>query len=433
MMDSFVSNLRTLSPAGSKYLVAVSGGIDSMVLAELMEDTQQVFGVAHVNFQLRGSDSDADEDFVKSWAAKRKIPFFTTRVETNNYATSQGLSIQMAARKIRYEWFESIRLTNGYDFVVTAHHINDSIETVLLNWARGSSLEAWMGIPASRGKIIRPLLFATRTEIEDFAKNRSLEWREDASNQTDDYQRNLIRHQVIPQLKKINPELEKSWVKQASFLIRDFEVMETSLASWQRTFVTVETNKKRISKKGLKEVGASSFLYRTIHPDGFNRDQSERILTASKGQSGKFFLSDSHRLVIDREELIISPKEEAPESLIINQTGCFNHGGQQLTIEKAAIQALVNTPFSIQVDSNLVSFPWVWRAWKPGDYFVPLGMSGRKKLSDFLIDLKIPLGDKEKVTVIEQNGSIIWVVGYRLDDRFKVHPHTREVFLLTLK
>jgi tRNA(Ile)-lysidine synthase len=433
MIDSFVSNLRTLSPAGSKYLVAVSGGIDSMVLAELMVGTQQVFGVAHVNFQLRGSDSDADEDFVKSWAARRNIPFFTTRAETNNYATSQGLSIQMAARKIRYAWFENIRLTNEYDFVVTAHHINDSIETVLLNWARGSSLEAWMGIPASRGKIIRPLLFATRTEIEDFAKNRSLEWREDASNQTDDYQRNLIRHQVIPQLKKINPELEKSWVKQASFLARDFEVMETALANWQRTFVTFEADKKRISKKGLNEAGASSLLFRTIHPYGFNRDQSEGILTASTGQSGKFFLSDSHRLVIDREELIVFPKVEAPESLIIDHAGWFNRGGQQLTIEKRAFQAIVNSPFSIQVDSDLISFPWVWRAWKPGDYFVPLGMSGRKKLSDFLIDLKLPLGDKEKVTVIEQNGLIIWVVGYRLDDRFKVRPHTREEFLLTLK
>lgn len=418
--------------------MAVSGGMDSMVMLHLFHQAGFSIAVAHCNFQLRGEESDEDEIFVAAKCKKWGIPFHSIRFDTNNYAIQHGLSVQMAARELRYNWFHQVKEKENIDWIATAHHLSDSVETVLLNLSRGTSLDGLLGIAEKNGFVIRPLLFATHNEITNYAAETGVVWREDRSNETDDYQRNFIRHQIIPKLKQVNPDFEQSIAKMVERLSGDGAILTHAIEVWKKQFQRNENDKVILAKKGfepsLDDSYNSALLWRLLRGFGFHFDQSKKIVQALNGQSGKQFLSTSHQLVVDREYLILVPlsSELAEVTIEEGQVDAYM-GNRQLTFLSTTIGGSINNEeAAIMLDIDSLRFPLTWRKWKAGDFFFPLGMTGRKKISDFLVDQKVSLVDKRAVSVLESAGEIAWVVGYRIDDRFKVKPTTEHVLLITL-
>lgn len=418
--------------------MAVSGGLDSMVMLELFRHSSYAFSVAHVNFQLRGAESDADESFLKAKCDQWKIPFYSTRVDTNNYATQHGMSIQLAARQLRYAWFRQLKLENGFDWIATGHHQNDSIETVLLNLTKGTGLDGILGIPEKTTDIIRPILFAGQEEIRNYAVDAGITWREDESNQTDNYQRNFIRHQIVPRLKEINPSLETTFARTLEKLQGSSSLISMALNNWKEKFLSEKKGQVLFNKSGFSGDYNTShnslLLWEFVKEYGFNYDQCQEIIRVLPHQPGKRFLSTTHTLIIDRESLILSKHPIELNEIQIKS------GQQVASLGALTLQLdLIECPFQIStskkiavVDTNHTMFPLVWRKWKPGDYFFPLGMNQRKKVSDFLIDEKVSLPDKESVTVLTCSGEIIWVVGFRLDDRFKLTEKTTKAIQLSI-
>lgn len=429
MKDKFLKQLEVLGllPGGERILLAVSGGLDSMVMLHLFNACGFSVSVAHVNFQLRGAESLGDEQFVKNWCAVHTIPFFVNHFETNNYAIEKKMSIQMAARELRYSWFEEILKRESIRYVATAHHLSDSLETVLINLARGTGMEGMAGIPIKNGSRIRPLLFASREEIENYAADESIAWREDRSNLTDDYQRNFIRHQIIPALKKVNPSLEDTFKETVSKIQSELNILNYDLKAWKKDNWEEEGETIRIRKKGFIPDEGAARLWHCIKSFGFSYSQCEDILRALHGQSGKLFLAINNKLVVDREFLIITPERGRVEEVIIE----LNHesvvlGLYEMRISGTREQKLTSNPNVAMLDADRLTFPLVWRKWRAGDYFFPLGMDHRKKISDFLIDTKISVGEKDFVTVLESGGEIAWLVGHRIDNRFKITPQTND-------
>lgn len=405
-----------------------------MVMAHLFHSCSFTVSVAHVNFQLRGEDSDGDERFVQDWCSQNKIPFFCQRVETNNYAIENKLSIQMAARELRYAWFDKLREQNGFHYIATAHHLNDSIETVLINLARGTGLEGLTGIPAKSGNLFRPLLFATRADIENYAAQQEVAWREDTSNATDDYQRNFIRHHIIPGFKKLNPSFEETTQETLSKIKSEFSLLERDLDVWKKANLIHENHKIRIKKIGLNYLEGAARLWHCIKDFGFRFSVCEDIMKALHGQSGKQFLTHSHKLVIDRDFLELTPIQDNWKEVLIDyeqENGTL--GPWLIEIVKASPRKPSNNLNEASVDLEKLEFPLVWRKWKAGDSFYPLGMTQRKKISDLLIDRKVSLGEKDSVTVLESGGEIVWVAGHRIDNRFRLTESTRAVITFSIR
>lgn len=418
--------------------MAVSGGMDSMVMLHLFLQAGFSVAVAHCNFQLRGEESDEDENFVAAKCKKWGIPFHSIRFDTNNYAIQHGLSIQMAARELRYNWFHQVKEKENADWIATAHHLSDSVETVLLNLTRGTGLDGLVGIAHKNDFVIRPLLFATHKEVANYAAETGVIWREDRSNETDDYQRNFVRHQIIPKLEQINPAFEQSIAKMVERLSGDGAILTQAIEVWKKQFQKNENDKVILAKKGfepnLDDSYNSALLWRIVRGFGFHFDQCKKIVHALNGQSGKKFLSTSHQLVVDRELLILAPLSSELAEVTIDE-GQVNAylGNKQLTfLTTINGSSLFSKENATMLDRASIRFPLIWRKWKAGDSFFPLGMTGRKKISDFLIDQKVSLIEKEAISVLESAGEIAWVVGYRIDDRFKVKTTTEHVLLITL-
>lgn len=391
-------------------------------------------GVAHVNFQLRGEESDGDEELVKSVCQKSAIPIFTTRFSTKDYANEKGISVQMAARELRYNWFATLAEKHEYTWIATAHHLNDAMETVLFNWANAASLAGLSGIASQNGNIIRPLLFATRNELEGFAKENAVIWRDDSSNESDVYKRNFIRHQIIPKLKELNPSLESSFMRGQRKIQGELSFLNYAFQQWKNQFVTAQGDLISIDKKGFDTIkDAAIILYKVVEPFGFNFDVCEEAIQMLHEQTGKNFLSASHQMIVDRSKLLISPHVDELGMVLVEkeQSDAFL-GNWHLKLVVTAKQAPVNDPNVAMLDFSTLQFPLIWRRWQAGDTFYPLGMKGRKKVSDLLIDAKVSLMDKAKVTVLTSGEEIIWVVGHRLDDRYKLTVQTKEVLILTL-
>ncbi|MBS1951719.1 MAG: tRNA(Ile)-lysidine synthetase [Cytophagales bacterium] len=415
-------------------LLAVSGGKDSVALFHLFLENGFRFAVAHAHFQLRGADADQDQAFVKKLCQKKSIPFYTKKFNTRLFAKQNSLSIQMAARELRYAWFQQLTATHQFDVVATAHHANDSIETVLLNFARGSGLEGWDGIAPNTGKIIRPLLFATRKQIDEYVKKNKLKWREDKSNATDDYQRNFIRHKILPQLKKINPSLENSFVESIEKITGSNELMQTGIVYWKKKFCSEKNDQVHLSKKGLKLFQhPEGVLWNLIKNYGFNLDQCNQIIRSVSEQPGKKFVSKKYELVIDRSALVITPHQGEWSELKIkkNQTEAELEGCLLLLSEKKEAEIPKGNSIAL-LDLARLQFPLVWRKWKTGDYFYPLGMNHKKKVSDFLINQKISVAEKNRVSVLTSGGEIVWVVGHRISDHFKVTEGTKKFLQVSL-
>jgi tRNA(Ile)-lysidine synthase len=437
MLEQFLRHIRDnkLIHKGDEVLLAVSGGIDSMVLLHLFLQANIPIGVAHANFQLRGAESDTDEQFVREFCKELDIPFYSTRFDTSVHATSNKLSIQMAARELRYSWFRSLMVEKEYTKLATAHHLSDSMETSLMHWIHGTSLEGLLGIPLHHDQLIRPMLFATRDEIVNYAQQQHISWREDSSNQSIDYLRNQIRHQVIPELKKVNPSLEQTVYRGVRKLQGDAALMELGVQTWREKFVSTSGNKLIIQKKGFDafEQGAASILHRLVKIHGFNFDVCEEVIRALPSQPGKRFLSNAHQLVVDRDEIIVTTHVISWEEVLINQHQ--EHaalGPWHVSMEHSDQVELTDNTMKASVDASLLSYPITWRRWKPGDYFFPLGMNHKKKISDFLIDAKIAISDKDTITVLESAGEIVWVAGYRIDNRFKITDQTKRVTTFSL-
>ncbi|MEO7989762.1 MAG: tRNA lysidine(34) synthetase TilS [Chryseolinea sp.] len=436
MLEQFLNhiNRHKLCTKADPILLAVSGGVDSMVMLHLFIEAGFQVSVAHCNFQLRGKESDGDENFVYHACQELKVPIVVERFDTEAYGWENSLSTQMAARELRYAWFDYLLEENQYQFLATGHHFDDTIETILLNWTRGSSVEGLAGIPVKNNKIIRPLLFATRSQVEKYAAEKGIQWREDQSNLTDDYQRNFIRHQIVPKLKELNPSLETTLHAGLEKIQGDLELIHFQTEEWKKDFLSIEGEKVTIEKKGFDSFQQSApLLWRCIREYGFNFEQTREIVLVLNGQSGKQFLTPSHKLVIDREKIIITPHVDFWNNTQIKdgQTTAVL-GSWNMEIEKLTDVSKSNNVFEAKLDTDKITFPLVWRKWKAGDIFYPLGMEHRKKVSDFLIDNKVPVSDKDVVTVLESNGEIVWVVGYRIDNRFKITPTTTSTLLFTL-
>lgn len=434
MQKNFLEQLNTFGCQNKKVLVAVSGGLDSVVLFDLFVKAGCQIGVAHVNFQLRGEESDQDEEFVTRLCAKHKIPVFLTRFETKNYATENGMSIQMAARELRYDWFYRLLTTEGYDCLATAHHLNDSLETILINFTRGTGLPGLIGIQPDKGNVIRPLAYFSKEQIKAYAQASNLKWREDSSNSTDDYARNFIRHQVIPKLKELNPSLEETFARNAERLAVAKELMDLGIDKIKNEYREDQKELVRIRKSLFEKFQQPAILFELIREFGFKLDECAKIIEASKGHSGKRFLSPDHQMVVDRDALLITPHPVQWSEIRIEedqQQALFGSWDLSLSTEKT--WQIQNNRFVALIDKDKLTYPLVWRLWKEGDYFYPLGMDHKKKVSDFLIDSKVSITDKHRVTVLESAGRIIWVAGYRIDNRFKIGEKTKAALLLKLK
>ncbi|MFZ1807309.1 MAG: tRNA lysidine(34) synthetase TilS, partial [Cyclobacteriaceae bacterium] len=390
-------------------------------------------GVAHCNFHLRGTASDEDEQLVKQTCEPLKIPFHSTRFDTNNYAAVNGLSTQMAARELRYAWFREVMQADKYDWLATAHHLNDNLETTLLNFVRGTGISGIKGIPPKTDNIIRPLLGFTKKELVAYANENKLAWREDATNATDDYDRNMLRHQVIPPLQQLNPALEETFKRTNQRLQGAAAVFQLGLDHLREQFVTQEKDRITISTKLMQVPFPEVVLWELLKDYGFNHTQCSDAVAAAS-QSGKIFLSQSHQLTIDRKAWIIAPLAGEMQAIAIHPNDKkVTLGAWDLTIASSSDTSFSTQPTEAKLDAAKINFPLIWRKWKEGDIFTPQGMNTKKKLSDFFIDGKVPRPDKDTATVLEANGEIIWVVGYRIDNRYKITNQTKDVLQLTLR
>ncbi|MGC3943355.1 MAG: tRNA lysidine(34) synthetase TilS [Chryseolinea sp.] len=409
----------------------MSGGIDSIVMLYLFKEAGFDIGVAHANFQLRGTESDGDQQFVTEVCKTFNIPLFTKCFNTEAYAWENSLSIQLAARELRYSWFKELAEEKKYDHIATAHHFDDTMETILLNLTRGSGLEGFSGVPIRNGRVIRPLMFASRKQVEKYADVHGIVWREDESNHTDNYQRNYIRHHVMPHLREMNPSLEATWRSGYEKVNFEIGIIHHAFEKWKADFVHEQQGRILLSKSAIDQYpGNPAMLWRFIRNFGFNFDQTEDILRATSGQSGKRFFSSTHLLVIDRSDIVIIDRRREWNDVLINQSnGSYHLGPWTLALDRLSDHELKDSHLHVTedtaiLDASSLTLPLTWRKWKAGDYFFPLGLGHRKKLSDFLVDEKLSVADKEQVTVIESNGNIVWVSGLRIDDRFKITVST---------
>lgn len=421
-----------LLPSKGTLLVAVSGGVDSMVLLDLLQQIGVDVAVAHCNFLLRGEESDGDEKLVKEYCLHRGIGFHLARINTSQYAQEHKMSIQEAARELRYEWFRKLVTQYGYSAVATAHHATDQVETILLQMLRGTGIKGLQGMLPENHQVIRPLLEITRKEILDYAAQHKIIFREDSSNTSDKYSRNLLRKEVLPVLEKINPAFEQH-VVQTSLVVQQLNGwLQSEVEKWAKKHLLSTSRSVKIPLKPLLKHKASQvLLFELLQPFGFSSATITQVYKALMEQSGKLFFSYTHRLVKDREELILSRLATA------DKTGTFfiAAGNDELITPEFKIAIshiptpdnLFVNPGTALLDKDLVKFPLVVRLWQHGDKFKPLGMKGWKKVSDFLTDLKLSIVDKERVWIMESGGEIIWIAGWRIDNRYKITKKTKRV------
>jgi tRNA(Ile)-lysidine synthase len=422
-----------LCKISDKILLAVSGGIDSMVMLDLFRKSGFSFGVAHCNFQLRGEESNEDETLVRTWCQLHTTPFYSSRFQTATIAAERKVSIQVTARDLRYEFFREILSGNGYNFIATAHNLNDNLETILLNLTRGTGIFGLRGIPVSNDAVIRPMLFASRGFISTYASENNIAWREDSSNKKDDYDRNFVRQHIIPKLRELNPALETTFKDSIDRISGMMPIAAQALKGIKGEICKEEGGRVLIHKASLFQLHYPDvILWEMLKERAFNSDQCKDIV--AEHQAGKRFYAGKWVLTVDRDHFIVEsiPNDEFSTVLIDRgQTDAISSQGKlKLQEVEAKIFVLKKQYSRAQLDLQKLQFPLQWRPWKAGDVFKPLGMRSQKKISDLLIDEKIPLSDKNKVTVLESAGEIVWVVGIRINDAYKVTEGTERVLVI---
>jgi tRNA(Ile)-lysidine synthase len=416
-----------------KILLAVSGGLDSMVLMHLFQELSYSIGIAHCNFQLRGKESDEDENFVKLQAEKLQIPIFSIQFETEKFANENKFSIQLAARKLRYDWFYQLLEEEKYDYLLTAHHLDDQLETFLINLSRGTGIEGLTGIPATNDKIMRPLLPFSREEILAFAEENLISWREDSSNASTKYLRNKIRHEVIPILKTLNSNFLISFENTLEHL-NQAKALAEDAAKMQFDLVVQKSNNQYIFDipKVLELSNYKAYLYQWLKDFGFTAWND--IYDLVHANSGKQIFSETHILLKDRNRLLLLENIEKQnfESYFVKDLESKVNIPLKLSFCKPTSISNANAN-CIFVDENQLKLPLVIRKWQEGDFFYPAGMIGKKKLSKFFKDEKYSLFDKQNQWLLCSNDEIVWVIGKRADQRFLTNENTKNYIKITLE
>lgn len=427
---------------GDRILLALSGGVDSMVMAHLFLRAKIEFGGAHCNFRLREDESDQDEAFLRAWAQSHELPFYCTSFDTTDLARQSQTSVQVLARELRYDWLEKIRISYSFTTIATAHHLNDSIETFLYNFTKGSGLAGLRGIPLRNGGVIRPLLFAKKEDILAYAKQENIPFREDSSNATDKYARNQIRHHVIPALQKINPAFEQTAARNFSILNETFQLFRDSVERFKAQWVEERDAQLIVQKKGLllHPHTQHTLLFEAIRQGGFHFHQIQKILQhLAEGRVGALFYTSSHRLLVDREVLVMDllrKVEDTSDTIRISQETqrVALSEGMLIFERKQGRPAFFASPDrAAYLDADLIQYPLQLRRWNPGDVFCPLGMQGKhQKLQDFFSNNGLSRFEKEKIWVlVDADDNILWIVGYRLDERFRIRTTTTSFLEIT--
>ena len=433
MKDRFIKNIyqKKLFSEKDKILLAISGGADSVCLALLLKESGFNFEMVHCNFMIRGKESDQDEKFVSQLARSLDVQFFSKSFSTVKYAKQKRLSVQMAARELRYNWFEDVRKKTNSDFIAVAHNQEDNQETFFINLIRGTGIRGLMGIDVKKRNIVRPLLPFSRLEIEKYLNERKQEFRQDSSNKDVKYLRNNIRSNILPLIKEINPSFDKTLINDMNFLNEVFEVFLDQIKTYEKSILKKTDNEIIIYKKDILSLRFPKAILREILlPYGFN--QIDKIVESlSSGiESGSMFYSKTHVLLINREKILIRNLEKLEDVNIEIYQDLedidFPCNMEFYTSNKFSYDSDIQTEM---FDYERLRFPLILRNWKKGDYFYPLGMDQKKKLSDFFIDNKISIFDKSKALVLCSNNDIIWVVGYRIDDRYKINNNTKKAYI----
>ena len=435
MENLFLNHLKKNFPSisVSKLIIAVSGGVDSIVLFHLCLKLKLNFFVAHCNFKLRKKESDLDEKFVRDLAIKHNIKFYTKSFNTKKLSNNDNKSIQMVARELRYSWFEELSKELNVKHILTAHHLDDSLETFLINLSRGSGIDGLLGIPEVNDTVYRPLLIFKKDEILSYAKENKITWREDSSNKKCEYLRNQIRLEVIPKLKEINPNLLDNFSKSIDRLQQSKSIIKDKMDDFIKNVSFTRDEKIYFEINKIKKVSnIDAYLYELLKKYNFTQWDDIRDLLDS--QSGKQIISKTHKLLKDREYLILVKNSEVEnKSLLINKSSkevAVSVGKIKVSIAKKISKEDLDV---IYLDSAKLDFPLRVRNVLSGDYFYPFGMNGKKKVSKYLKDKKISVFDKDKVLILETSkNKIIWVVGMRLDDRFSVTDNTKEITKIEL-
>lgn len=497
LKEKFIQHLKQFSfiQKQQKQLLAVSGGVDSVVLCDLMFAAEYDFVIGHCNFQLRGAESERDEEFVKILGAKYHKEVLVRRFATAKYAAEKKVSIQAAARELRYEWFgellneqvknekvksknekqttddgqqttdnEKLKIKNEklttYDlqpstqvlqqtpytlhptpntllhYILTAHHANDSIETLLMNFFKGTGISGLHGILPVQGKIIRPLLFAKKDELVAYAKENNLQFVEDSSNVSDKYTRNFFRHNLFPLLKEIYPNVEDNLLNNIRRFTETEELYRDSVNLYKKKLLEYKGNEVHIPVLKLQKTSPlSTIIFEIVRDFGFSVNQVVEVISLLESETGKYVSSANYRIIKNRNWLIISPKQTSEAAnILIEETDkkvLFGNGELSFEIVDYSNFPIPSSNNIAALDYAEITFPLLLRKWKQGDYFYPLGMKKKKKLSKFFIDQKLSKTDKENIWILEMNKKIIWIVGQRIDDRFRVKPTTKQVLKIS--
>jgi len=436
MIDKFQSHLSNNFPflIGKKLLLATSGGMDSMVMTHLFNSLNFEFALAHCNFQLRGKESLEDQLFVQKYADENAIPVFITQFDTQSFATDYKLSTQVAARELRYNWFYELLDNHNFDYILTAHHADDTIETFLIHLIRGSGLDGFTGIPSQNKSVIRPLLAFSREDIANYAAANAIQWREDSSNASHNYLRNKVRHDIVPLLKELNTSFLTSFQNTQKYLYEAQAMVEDATIMIYQQVATEKNDEIHFNINKLKILpNYRSYLFKWLREYGFSA--WEDIYELVDSQSGKQVFSSEFRLIKDRNTLILAPinKMESSEVYFINEDQSEINDPIKLTISNQNFHS--NTDNSIIfVDADKLKFPLVLKRFEEGAVFCPFGMNGKtKKVSKLFKDEKLSLLQKENTWILYSNEAIVWVIGIRQDDRFKIDSNTKNSLQIVLK
>lgn len=418
----------------SKLLIAISGGLDSVVLTHVCHELKWNMALAHCNFNLRGDESEADENFVLQLADDLSLEVFIESFETETYAKANKLSIQMAARELRYSFFQELAAQLKFDYILTAHHADDNLETFLINLSRGTGLEGLSGIPEINNDIVRPLLLFSRDDIEAYAKTNNLKWREDSSNLSTKYLRNKLRHEVIPKLKETNLEFLKNFNATQQHLNDSKELIKDRIEDVSKRIVkTISKTEIHFNIVELQKLNnPKAYLYELLKDYKFTEWQD--VYDLMDVQSGKQLFSQTHRLLKDREHLVLIEivSDENNETIHISEYNEKIETSLGMLYIETATQINNSSTSTIYVDKDLLKFPLQVRQWRKGDYFYPFGMQGKKKLSKFFKDEKLSIFEKEQIWLLCSQNNIVWIINKRLDDRFKITERTDQILKISL-
>lgn len=427
----------SLFSAADRLVLAVSGGCDSMVMLELFRQLEYDFVVAHCNFKLRGAESDGDEVFMHDYCGEHGIELHVKTFDTREFALQEGISIEMAARELRYQWFYELLDSLAYSCLLTAHHQDDLVETMLINLSRGTGIRGLSGIHPKRGRLVRPLLFAAREQLMAYAQTMNVPFRNDSSNLEFVHHRNLIRHKILPLLEEINPAFKVNAAKTAAILRETEKVYQAKVDEERQHLVSRDGSSLKLDLAFLQQSPfVETLLFEVLHPFGFNSDQVKEIGLALSAEAGKVFYTETHRLVKDRDVFILTQKSTDHLSRFYIEVDCLEMTKPfDLQLERLARNKhfqISKSPAVADLDIDLLEFPLVLKKWEQGEYFQPLGMSGFKKLSDFFVDEKFSIPEKENCWILYSAGKVVWIVGHRIDNRFKISDNTRTVLRITV-